>query len=329
MSARALAAETLMADRMPFVHWLSLRHTDGDRFYDLAHLVLSGGPDNMWVQRFDLTPHMVYCDVQLLYAAGRHGVTSTHVELARQIRDEYYENAPTVADAVMTRHRRDSEITDTTGEHEVAAALREPFVEGFTQNDWDLSAGNHRQSAPPAKDLVPQVTDSSGEDTPYDDGTLPMVRVSRRCGYFDPDRRVACNAEAPPGNTVCTKHGGRLYTDIELKNIHRTTKEKLLAASEHAVDNLVNLLDSTNDMVRLKAAEAILDRTGFVPGVEVQVTQAGPDRSPAQIIEDRLQRLASEPPQVEQVSDSEPEPQHDDTVEGEVVDERPDDEDDQ
>lgn len=309
--AGTLTTESLTTDRMPFIHWLSLRHTPGDRFYDLAHLVLSGGPDNMWMQRFDLSPHMVYCDVQLLYAAARHGVTADHVEAARAIRDEYYNNAPTVADAVMTRHQSEQAITDSTGEREVSAALRGPFAAGFTPDQWSTPSDRKPQHAPPAADLVPQVTDADGNDTEYDDSTLPMVRVHRRCSHFDADRRTGCNAEVAPGNTVCTKHGGKLYTDAELKNIHRTTKEKLLAASEAAVDNLVGLLGSTNDMVRLKASEAILDRTGFVPGVEVQVTQAGPDRSPAQIILERLERLESEPPEVEQVSS---------TDEGDVVD---------
>lgn len=292
------ASESLITDRMPYVHWLSARHDPGDEFYPLAHLVLSGGPDGVWAARFDLTPHMIYSDIQLYYAGGRAKITAEHLELARRAREEYYDSAPTVADAI--HHRRAREDSPYDGSRTVSRAVTDPFTDEGLVIDTPTKA-------------VPHVTDYTGRDIELSAKDLPALKVASRCTFVKDNGR-RCTITTPPGEELCTRHGGRIYTDVELRNIHRITKEKLLGAGEQAVDNLIELLNSTNDMVRLKAAEAILDRTGFTPGVEVTlVNTADGQRSPADILAERLARLSEH--QVEVVQEP-----MDDVEDAELVD---------
>jgi hypothetical protein len=293
----AVSFEHVSTERMPFLHWLQLLHDDTEhKYWDLAHLVLSGGPDGMWINRFDLNPHLVLEDVRLSYAAGRSSVTAKHLDLARTMVDLYYDDAPAVAELVLQRKTRESDLTEGHGARAVGGAVDDALRErNLTRALPGSRAGRDA--------LIPNVTDSNGNDVALTESSAPHLIVRSRCNKLR-DNGLRCINFTVPGQDVCTAHGGRIYTAEELRNLHQITKEKLLAAGERAVDNLVSLLNSTNDMVRLKASEAILDRTGFAPGIEISVvsTPQG-DRTPAQIIADRLARLAGETPTIERVND--------------------------
>jgi hypothetical protein len=287
------ASETATSERMPFLHWLNLLHEDTDhKFWPLAHLVLSGGPENVWLNRFDLNPHYVLEDVRLFYAAGKAQITAAHLDLAREMIKVYYDEAPTVAELVYQRKAHEYEITEARGTKVVRAAMTDALSEADLSDRVPYRAVN---------DLVPHVTDADGRDIELRPNKAPRLAVSQRCVQLR-DNGLKCTNFATPGDTHCTTHGGHLYTAEELRNIHQVTKTKLLAAGEKAVDSLISLLNSTNDMVRLKAAEAILDRTGFAPGIEISVV-AGPqgDRTPADIIAAHLARLAGETPVLERM----------------------------
>ena len=287
------ATETVTSERMPFLHWLNLLHSDPDhRFWPLAHLVLSGGPEGIWLGRFDLNPHFVLEDVRLFYAAGKAQITAEHLDLARAMVKTYYDQAPTVAELVHRRRTFEHELTEGRGAAAVAGAFTDAVADaGLTGQVLPGTAGR----------LVPQVTDEYGNDVEPSQDAAPRLALVRNCAFLRVNG-LKCGNRATPGDDYCPTHGGHLYTIEELRNIHQVTKTKLLAAGEKAVDNLVSLLNSTNDMVRLKAAEAILDRTGFTPGIEIQVV-SGPqgDRTPAEIIAAHLRRLAGEDPSLERV----------------------------
>jgi hypothetical protein len=102
---------------------------------------------------------------------------------------------------------------------------------------------------------------------------------------------------------------------------------RLVEHSHRAVDTLADLMvNSVDDSVKLRAAEAMLDRAGFKPGVDVHIhTGATQDdvydptkSSAAAEIRERIMELAAgrvPPPEPEPEVEEDP-----DLIEGEVVD---------
>jgi hypothetical protein len=95
-------------------------------------------------------------------------------------------------------------------------------------------------------------------------------------------------------------------------------RKKLMQSAPYAVDVLEELMESAqSEPVRLKASSEILDRAGVRGGmdigVDIEVTDA---RSPAQIVQERLARLAAGAERVSEMLGSESE-----IVDAEVVEE--------
>lgn len=55
----------------------------------------------------------------------------------------------------------------------------------------------------------------------------------------------------------------RDWSAIELKAIHETTHDMLIAQAKAATEHVIGLLDSDSPSVSLRAAQDILDRCGF------------------------------------------------------------------
>jgi hypothetical protein len=67
---------------------------------------------------------------------------------------------------------------------------------------------------------------------------------------------------------------------------------KISQASTYAVDVLEELMETAvSEPVKLKAATEILDRAGVRGGVELNIDVKNTDRSPADILAERLARL--------------------------------------
>jgi len=97
----------------------------------------------------------------------------------------------------------------------------------------------------------------------------------------------------PKDDGLCRVHLGSLQRkpgeDVE------RARAKLTQAAPYAVDVLEDLMENAaSEPVRLKASTEILDRAGVRGGVEfdarIEVTDG---RSPAQIVAERLNRLAA------------------------------------
>lgn len=70
-------------------------------------------------------------------------------------------------------------------------------------------------------------------------------------------------------------------------------RERLQQAAPYAVDKLEELMqDAESEPVRLKAATEILDRAGIRGGVEIDSTVNIDTRPAAEVIAERLERLA-------------------------------------
>lgn len=97
-------------------------------------------------------------------------------------------------------------------------------------------------------------------------------------------------------------NSGRIKDDglcrIHLGSTRRTAnnvevaRQKISQASSYAVDVLEDLMESAiSEPVKLKAATEILDRAGVRGGIEVGIDVRGNERSPAEILTERLARL--------------------------------------
>jgi hypothetical protein len=97
-------------------------------------------------------------------------------------------------------------------------------------------------------------------------------------------------------------NSGRIKDDglcrIHLGSTRRTAnnvevaRQKISQASSYAVDVLEDLMESAiSEPVKLKAATEILDRAGVRGGMELNIDVRTTDRSPAEILAERLARL--------------------------------------
>ena len=93
-----------------------------------------------------------------------------------------------------------------------------------------------------------------------------------------------CGRTPIPGGFVCAMHGGKNPV------VQKTARERLLAMVDPALDALLRFLrtappcevcgrsDADRDPLVLRAAQLVLDRTGFHPSVDVQMKPPERDR---------------------------------------------------
>lgn len=68
-----------------------------------------------------------------------------------------------------------------------------------------------------------------------------------------------CRKSAVAGALVCTTHGGKA------PQVQKAARDRLLDAADPAARRLVELVDSDDEAVALRAATALLDRSGHGP----------------------------------------------------------------
>lgn len=172
----------------------------------------------------------------------------------------------------------------------------------------------------------------SAQAQPFIDADIPLTTntsaLTPRCIYTDPSTGRNCRRRAEPGDTRCRLHGGSALSPQELAEAYKSAKDKLVAATEQAVDITIELMEnSPSDEVRRKAAEMILDRTGLVPGQVIQINSGDTtaNKSPSQILLERLQALADSHAADAEPKEVTPAPPSDtiDIVDAELVEEDP------
>ena len=111
-----------------------------------------------------------------------------------------------------------------------------------------------------------------------------------------------CRMTKTDGTRCQLWNSGRIKDDglcrVHLGSTRRTAnnveiaRQKISQASTYAVDVLEELMETAiSEPVKLKAATEILDRAGVRGGVELNVDIKSTDRSPAEILAERLSRL--------------------------------------
>ena len=111
-----------------------------------------------------------------------------------------------------------------------------------------------------------------------------------------------CRLTKTDGTRCQLWNSGRIKDDglcrIHLGSTRRTAnnveiaRQKISQASSYAVDVLEDLMETAiSEPVKLKAATEILDRAGVRGGMELNIDVKTTDRSPAEILAERLARL--------------------------------------
>lgn len=138
---------------------------------------------------------------------------------------------------------------------------------------------------------------------------VPVVR----CTTTKKDGKQ-CNRWSIRGITVCAMHGGkRPAMKKKADSVVEAARMRLLGLSDQAVDVLEDLIQvGTNEAIRLKAAQDILDRNGIKGTIDVNV-EVEHKTDPALIVSERLKKLSG--------AKMEPVEDEDDIVDAEVEDE--------
>jgi hypothetical protein len=310
------------SDHLPFLSWLWHHHLPGDEFYALAHLVLSGGPGDVWARKTFLVPSFVARDIAEFFAVGRPGITEEHLDQARRSIKAYHNSTDKISELVARRRRNAAQAgSPTLGP---LREMKDAQFAGFVELDTLPMADNANNPTASVKEVVPDVTQ---EEMPADFRTVKVRCVFGVARGKRVDREAKmCGRPSVAGSMLCVEHGGipLAYTQDELREIYNGARQRLISATLMAVDATIELAqNAVNETVRLKAAEIILDRTGFVPGVEIHLPSAARDgsidKTPAQIILERLNQLGIATPSVTPIGESASTGEESDVVDAEVI----------
>lgn len=91
------------------------------------------------------------------------------------------------------------------------------------------------------------------------------MNESRRCTAHSSQTGERCKRSAIKGGTVCASHGGRA------PQVKKSAKERLAELVEPALEGLHTALKSGEIPSIVRAAQVVLDRTGFHPTQAVEL----------------------------------------------------------
>lgn len=110
---------------------------------------------------------------------------------------------------------------------------------------------------------------------PTKDEPVPVVR----CKAMSTTTGERCKRWSIRGAMVCQTHGGRLPNVVEHSQaVVESARLRLLGLADDAVEVLYDLIQpGTNEAIRLKAAENVLNRSGIkgAEEVKIEVTNVG------------------------------------------------------
>jgi hypothetical protein len=131
------------------------------------------------------------------------------------------------------------------------------------------------------------------QDNPIATEKRKPTALPSRCTYMKDDgiRCMLWSSGRPKDAGMCRVHL-RHVAKRPSDEIERARK-KLVQSAPYAVDTLEELMQyATSEPVRLKASTEILDRAGVRGGIELDATVSTNERPAAEIIAERLNRLA-------------------------------------
>lgn len=114
-----------------------------------------------------------------------------------------------------------------------------------------------------------------------------------RCTHISPWGN-RCRRNAISGGFICEEHGGKGRKVIErAKEVNELARKRLLDMVDPALDVIDQLVKSegTNDAIRLKAAQDVLDRNGMKSATEINVHSEQHTVDWTAVITEKLARL--------------------------------------
>lgn len=311
-AAQALPADADPDEHLPLAYWAA--RVQAEFIGPLAQVVLSGGPDGLWIGK-PLKPDAVHADVVGLCASGVSGFGSEdEMERRSSLAWELFDAAEiTLPQYTETREAIEAARADAN----TITVTHVPEVPTGDEADIDSDELDKRLSTASLtadkrgivgggvieKLLMRKTADALFDSAlgravanPWDAGK-PGALLHVRCSYVvnakDPHKRRSCDRWAVQGSDRCETHGGMYLDPEETKALLRAGMSKIYALSSKAIDTLGDLMvNSTNDSVRAQCAKMILDRAGFNEAIDINVDVGAKTEDPAEVIRERLRRLA-------------------------------------
>lgn len=258
---------------MSFKAWLTAQVYGDTKYAHVARVALNKGYDGS-IKGY-LSPKVIIDHVLEMSTAGHPSVTPEDLQAVKTLKKDWAAAKKELAaesqnwDRSMreaeTEIERDQKATQEEAADVIVAKIGK--VEGV---EGDATSGY----------LVPMWHTADG----------PPVW----CTWTKPSSNYRCRRPAVNGSVRCELHGGLLVDQKKMGELLEAGAKKLVTAADMAVDVLIELAQtSPNDLVRVRAAEDILDRAGLAPGQQVELTVKSASESPVSVIAERLDKLAS------------------------------------
>jgi hypothetical protein len=297
-----------------------------------AELVLSGGPEAVWAGK-PLNPKDVHSDITAFVAANRPGFVDS-VALGSSLVWEAYDNWKlTMEDFERARSALHegfgqglvAKHTGTVHSVDVVEMGKTAVAESGSVPSGDLAL---------AQKFVVRTADKVLQDmgididvrtvTPRDGESLLdiMCQHTNVIRLKDGTEKLArCNAKTIGFTAYCEKHGGTYLDPLEVESLVKISQQKILAATTMATEVMIDvMLHSTQDAVKLRAAEQVLNRGGVHEAREININVdngSGLEKTAAQIVSERISEL--QPSQKKKQAEIEPtDPYADDVIDAEV-----------
>ena len=277
-----------------------------------AQLILGGGPEGVWVGK-PLQPRDVHADVVSFEAAGRAGFTQHTIGASSLLWETYDRSGLTMHDFQIARERLtgvgDVGLYGASVSGETASI--ESFADAIEKVEGDAETPRTLSEAGRMVDRTSdELLESIGVTVISKRPTRSGVPINETCTYEykGPNFKTGggskrCRKVAIGGSGFCEIHGGTYLSPQETESLVRAAQQKIFATSSKAVEVIADLMvNSTNDAVRLRAAEQILNRAGLSESrdVNISVDVDGEKESPAEVVRNKLKALSGVSPSDQQ-----------------------------
>lgn len=332
------------------------RHAQIKNVRTFAKLVLSGGPDSIWIGK-PLVPKDVHNDTESFYASGKAGFTPQIVEASSLAWELWETDEISLGEYVETREWLHLKLTE---EREISKKLSEDSAAGLETDSknrpvayrrmsnrseessvklyesYDPLAVNHPMDFAPNRMAIQianpeefvQVNKDGAVSHTRCDFVYSMKSDANDPGHVSYSRKggTRCPNLAVFGTTRCEMHGGMLASPAETRSMIVASQMQAFALAGQAMATIADIMmNGQTEAVRLRAAETVLNRSGVIEGAEIDLNMDkkgdSTENDARDIVMDRLKRLAQFDD--DEKSDDKPD---EDVIEGsveEVVSEEP------
>lgn len=303
-SAAAIAANPLWAK-------IKEARTIVKKTQKFAAMVLTGGPEAVWAGK-PIRAKDVHADVTAFVAAARPGFDNAIAQGSSLAWETYNKLHLTISDLEIAR----SALYEGYG--------RGLVVENIVTQGGGISAetsiadaldqidgpnADRKLTITSAEKFVQRTADKVLKDIGLDievhpvmtPGGVPMDVMCRHTTAFTTNdgktrSQHRCNGHSIGGSGYCEKHGGTYLSPEETESLVRASQQKIFAGASKAAEVMLEImLTSTNDAVKLRAAEQILNRAGLSENRDLTVKIDNSDEheeTPGQIVRSRIMALA-------------------------------------